>query len=262
MTAEEITGLLASKHCGDIFVPQCKDGDTWFHKVKIMDAWTIQKSWTKPYSTCYEIKISRSDFMNDKKWIDYLPYCNSFYFVAPAGIIDKSEVPEQAGLMLVSSTGTRLFTKKKAPFRNVKVSTDILMYILMWRSQITKEHVYQTDREKIEEWLENKEKNKEFGEFVSKKLREEYNKQITTVRQENERLQRENERLKKVREFCKKYKVNYDSYFMSEDNFKEGILRAVCGVDIEKIIGRFQDAESELRKIRNDVMQGIKKHEE
>lgn len=177
MTAKEITGLLHNKHAGDIFVPQCKDGGTWFrNNFKVMDAWTIQKSWAHPFSTCYEIKVNRSDFLNDKKWVDYLPYCNYFYFVCPSGLVDKTEVPNQAGLMVVSSTGTRLFTKKAAPFRENQIPVDVLLYILICRANITDEYHEKSAKEQLEEWLSNKDKNKEFGSFVSKKLREEFSK--------------------------------------------------------------------------------------
>ncbi len=47
----------------------------------------------------YEIKISRADFLSDKKWESYLKYCTWFYFVAPEGIIKKEELPEKVGLM-------------------------------------------------------------------------------------------------------------------------------------------------------------------
>lgn len=47
----------------------------------------------------YEIKVSRSDFISDKKWEEYLPYCSWFYFIAPKGIIRKEELPTGIGLM-------------------------------------------------------------------------------------------------------------------------------------------------------------------
>jgi hypothetical protein len=47
----------------------------------------------------YEIKVSRSDFLADKKWREYLKYCRVFYFVAPAGIIKPSELPPEIGLI-------------------------------------------------------------------------------------------------------------------------------------------------------------------
>ena len=47
----------------------------------------------------YEIKISRGDFLQDKKWETYLKFCTYFYFIAPAGIIKVEELPEKIGLI-------------------------------------------------------------------------------------------------------------------------------------------------------------------
>ena len=47
----------------------------------------------------YEIKISRADFLKDKKWEDYLKYCTCFYFVVPRGIIKSEELPSGIGLI-------------------------------------------------------------------------------------------------------------------------------------------------------------------
>lgn len=47
----------------------------------------------------YEIKVSRGDFLQDKKWESYLKFCTRFYFVAPKGIIKTEELPEGIGLI-------------------------------------------------------------------------------------------------------------------------------------------------------------------
>jgi DNA repair protein MmcB-like len=51
----------------------------------------------------HEIKVSRSDFQSDVrtgKWEKYKPVCQGVYFVCPVGMVDKSEVPSEAGLMV------------------------------------------------------------------------------------------------------------------------------------------------------------------
>jgi hypothetical protein len=35
--------------------------------------------------TIVEIKVSRADLMGDRKWIDYLDYCDRFFWAVPAG---------------------------------------------------------------------------------------------------------------------------------------------------------------------------------
>jgi hypothetical protein len=47
----------------------------------------------------YEIKMTRQDFLQDKKWPEYLKYCTRFYFAAPKGIIKLEELPPKIGLI-------------------------------------------------------------------------------------------------------------------------------------------------------------------
>lgn len=48
----------------------------------------------------YEIKSCLQDFRRDKKWQNYLQYCDLFYFVAPFEVIQKikDELPKNVGL--------------------------------------------------------------------------------------------------------------------------------------------------------------------
>ncbi|KKN71721.1 hypothetical protein LCGC14_0417870 [marine sediment metagenome] len=47
----------------------------------------------------YEIKVTRSDFLQDKKWQNYLKFCTWFSFVAPKGVIKLDELPDNIGLV-------------------------------------------------------------------------------------------------------------------------------------------------------------------
>jgi hypothetical protein len=54
---------------------------------------------------CYEIKTSRADFLCEmkhplKRRIG-LRYSNEFYFVAPSGLLDISEIPVECGLIQI-----------------------------------------------------------------------------------------------------------------------------------------------------------------
>ena len=35
--------------------------------------------------TIVEIKVSRADLVGDRKWVDYLDYCDRFFWAVPAG---------------------------------------------------------------------------------------------------------------------------------------------------------------------------------
>ena len=56
----------------------------------------------------YEIKVSKSDFLSDVntgKWKRYLNVFHRVYFAAPSGLIKKTEVPEEAGLIVRGDKG-------------------------------------------------------------------------------------------------------------------------------------------------------------
>src|SRR5688500_474856 len=111
ITARHIESLLAERHKADFFASQVKTGATHTNSdLLILDGWAMKKSWANPLSIGYEIKISRSDFLSDRKWHRYMPYCNEFYFVTKPGIIRQDEIPPEVGLILCSTTGTTLLT--------------------------------------------------------------------------------------------------------------------------------------------------------
>jgi len=39
----------------------------------------------------FEVKVSQGDLVTDKKWTDYLPYCNEFYFLTSADLVNSVE---------------------------------------------------------------------------------------------------------------------------------------------------------------------------
>jgi len=139
ITEQAIIDTLESKHTRDLFVPHCKTGPSLYCKGGlILDAWVMPYSWTKPIIG-YEVKINRSDFRRDKKWVGYLQYCNLFYFVVPWGLLSKTEIPKEAGLMYLTKTGKSFRYIKRAPSRWWHgIPQEIFMYILMWRRAMIK----------------------------------------------------------------------------------------------------------------------------
>jgi hypothetical protein len=139
ITADQVKGLLEAKHVNDVFFTECKNGATWSatHLLKL-DAWAMKKTYSPLSTIGYEIKVDRSDFENDQKWVDYLPYCHQFFFVCPAGMIRSDELPEKVGLMWVSTTG-KLHVKKYAERRTPdhEKMNSLLIYVLMSRVGIT-----------------------------------------------------------------------------------------------------------------------------
>ncbi len=137
-TSSQILALLEARHSKDVFISECKNGETWGARDLLkLDAWVLRRTYSPLTTIGYEIKVSRSDFENDQKWVGYLDLCHLFYFVCPAGLIRSTDIPSSIGLIWVSSTG-KLHTKRKAERRKPDVGklNGLLIYALMARSEI------------------------------------------------------------------------------------------------------------------------------
>ena len=201
MTANDIQKLLKQKHAKDVYVPECKNGPTWFGTHLRLDGWAMRKSWTNPLVIGYEIKVSRSDFMQDDKYLAYRQYCDELYIVAPKGILFLEELPPDVGYMCPSSTGTRLYKKRKAVRREEPLPEELYRYILMSRVQIRDAVDFRPtgDGEWLRNWLEKKEVDRSLGRHISKTLSRTVKEKIFEVERENERLKSEIERLEPVK---------------------------------------------------------------
>lgn len=228
MTASDIGKLLKARHSKDVYIPECKTGATYTNShLHILDAWVMIKSWVHPKTIGYEIKVSRSDFLNDNKWHEYLCYCNEFYFVCPSGLIQINELPPEVGLMYVSKTGAKLFKKKPAIYRDIEIPETIWRYILMARSQITNGYTATSNKEYWQNWLEHKRIDRYFGTNLSKTIRKTIDEEILKQREINEKLQYQVKGLEDVKEFCEKigFDMNnfgrYSSALKVENKIKE-----------------------------------------
>ena len=220
-TEYSITKLLKTKHEEDIFVSQCKTGASFGNRnLGIIDGWAMKKSWSNPLYIGYEIKVSKQDFLHDDKWQKYLPFCNQFYFVCPYGMIDKNEIPEEVGLMYVSKTGTKLYTKKKAKFRNVEIPDTIFRYILMSRTKIDSDSKV-NKKDFWENWLHEKKLDLKFGSYVSKSISETVKKRIDKVEHENEKLLNENKKLQKFKEILEK--LGFRTWHVNNWGFEDSL---------------------------------------
>jgi len=187
----DILKLLRRKHALDFFLTEVKNGRSQDVSHLRMDAWAMRISWANPRVTAYEIKVSRGDFLKDQKWTAYLPFCNYFYFVSPPGVISKEEVGPEAGLMHVSRTGTRLYTKKRAPYRDVAIPESLYRYILMYRVVPRTKQAEKVDSaEYWKEWLKRKRENQTLGRAVSRKIRKILREEVDKVQDRQRYLER------------------------------------------------------------------------
>lgn len=81
-----------------------------------------------------EVKSSVADFTSDKKWHNYLPYCNKFYFCMDAAVYRKvkDRIPKGVGVILVKVykqdgllMATRMKIVQRADSRELDVQTQL-----------------------------------------------------------------------------------------------------------------------------------------
>lgn len=256
ITAKMLLDLLQIKHGEDLSVPECKDGPTQFANHRRMDLWVMKRSWANPLSICYEIKVSRSDFLNDRKWRDYLPLCNELFFVTRPGVIEKDELPEQVGLMVCSKNGVRLFTKKKASYRDIELPENLYRYILMARTKIDNDYMVEQGSATVrwKRWLAQKDEKKELGWNVSKKIRQLVTHRIDEVEVKQRILEREIKNLNELRKIALDLGFTEDQLCSPSWNFNrttEDLLRG--NRKVENLLGAINRASSCMDHLKKDL---------
>lgn len=189
VTSMEIKRALSEKHCKDFFLTEVKNGSTYFPPpggLHILDGLAIKISWTAPCFTGYEIKVSRSDFLRDAKFFTYEALVNELYIVCPKGMIDRNELPDNIGLMYYDAESKKIITKKKATYRKVEYSADMLLYIIFYRLDSDRYPFCQDKQEYFRAYLANKKNNRQLAAQFRSKLLE-----------ENARLEAELEKMKR-----------------------------------------------------------------
>lgn len=236
ITAKDIERAISVRHAQDVVVHQCKTGASYGGELGIIDSWVMPRSWAHPDCTAYEIKVSRSDFLSDRKWHKYLDYCNYFYFVCPWKMIQPTEVPHGAGLVWLSQTGTKLFTKIKAPHRDVKIPESLFRYVLMGRTEVTRERSADSKKAYWEGWLEDKKLDHTFGYKVSEAIQERIRTEITEVRSKQHKLEQDIDRYKWVETYLSELGVSVRDgmYTWSfQDKVKEKMAEVRTGISQE-----------------------------
>jgi hypothetical protein len=102
-TTQEILDALISRARNLIWATELCIGP----KRRRMDFWSISPHPGKAFlATAYEVKVSRADFKRDTPEKQRLArlYSDQFYYVAPAGLLTPSDIPDWAGLQDVPSS--------------------------------------------------------------------------------------------------------------------------------------------------------------
>ncbi|KKN14172.1 hypothetical protein LCGC14_0998810 [marine sediment metagenome] len=179
ITSAEILILLKAKHAGDVFISECKNGETWAADGLLkLDAWVMKRSYSPLATIGYEIKVDRTDFERDEKWPEYAELCHQFYFVCPAGLIREEDLPKGIGLMWVSKA-RKLHTRRKAVASEPDIQkwNSLLVYALMSRSRIVANAraIYGDDPTHMEAMravVEEANERRELAKFVTGHIRE------------------------------------------------------------------------------------------
>ncbi len=247
MDANQLIALLKNKHSKDVFVAECKGGPTWMaDRHSRMDAWAMKRSWARPMIVVYEVKVSRSDFLNDDKWQGYLEYCNAFYFVCAPDVAGPSEMPADAGLLLASKNAKKLYTKKKAPYRDIEINPDVFRYILMSRARIGTEYDQEKDRLQYwRDWLTRKRESKSVGYSVAKRTHE----LVAELKERTDKAESENKQLAQVKEFAKAAGIDLGHYGFYKDSAERRVNEFRSGIGSDAMAALI-NAERALESIR------------
>ena len=78
----------------------------------------------------YEVKFTRGAWLSDKKYQKYLDYCNRMYIACPKGLIKKSEVPEEMGLITRNDNTWRVIKTPRLNIKPPKMDVDFILGLL------------------------------------------------------------------------------------------------------------------------------------
>lgn len=105
------------------------------------------------YTTAFEIKVSRGDFLKDikdeAKQRGARLYSSNFYYVAPKGMINPEEIPMWAGLMKYDFESKQFNTRIVAPLQSRNTPSWSLVCSLVRRvnENVYADRIYELDNE-------------------------------------------------------------------------------------------------------------------
>lgn len=111
-TEERVTDLLRIRYKGNAwaFLPKVRNGTGWRRSARTADALAMSL-WPSRGLHLYgfEIKVDRSDWLREltdpEKAEDIFGFCDYWYIVAPAGIVNRDEMPKTWGLLEINGNG-------------------------------------------------------------------------------------------------------------------------------------------------------------
>lgn len=251
VTAFEIKRALAEKHYRDFFMTECKSGSTFFTRagdMKILDALAIRKSWASPCFTGYEVKVSRSDFLRDVKFYTYEEIVNCLYIVCPKGMIERTELPESVGLMYYDPEKRTITTRKKAIYRKIEYSPDLLLYVIYSRLDSDRIPFYSSRQEYFRAYVEGKKDNRELAKQVRTKLVQD-NARLEGELAAVQTFRKDRAEFEAIKQVLQKHGIYGWRHGGVAGELDRALSSSSCPVDIEEIRGWLETIVGRLKRI-------------
>ena len=195
------------RHNRDLWLTEVKTGPTNIESsegLRRLDGLALARSWTRPCITGYEVKISRSDFLRDNKWPEYLKECHEFYFACPPNLIRPDELPEDVGLLWVDVKRQVISTKRKAKHRAIDLPPLLLYYIAINRLDGDRYPFFNSREEYFRAQVEHREERRELGALVTGRIGD----RLRELEGIERRLEAAEQQLRAIREIAKKHGLN------------------------------------------------------
>lgn len=260
VTATEIKKALAEYHPKDFFITECKTDSTYFsgpQGLLIFDGLAVTRSYTSPCITGYEVKVSRSDFQGDNKYHLYLQYCNEFYFVVPAGLIKKEEIPDNMGLIYYYPETGKLMKKKKALYRKIEEPIGVYKYIIYSRLDQDRIPFYEDRAEYAKAYIEDRSEKRRIGMGLGSKMA----RDLHDCQERLERLSASESRLEllgKIEKILDKYQVLGWHWNRNEEKTLKNLEDALSSSypkELNHVEDDLQRALNALRRIKEEHTQ-------
>lgn len=136
------------------------------------DVYTLERSYSRPMPTAYEVKISRSDLRSDTtsgKWMKYLEFAGAVIFAVPEGLCTPADIPAACGLIVRKANSWRHI--RKATRTSCALPMNTCMKLLIdgvHRTVAARE----PQPRKVETWRDHEAVRRKFGDAVARAARD------------------------------------------------------------------------------------------
>lgn len=260
MTADDIRYFLRLKYSKTwAFYEEFRPFTGFAGNVNQIDAVALGLYEKNKKIVAFEIKVDRADFLKDVSMFNHkhrfaLEISNEFYYVCPWDLIDKSEVPDIAGLLYINK-GHKIQNKKVAKLR---VKDDLPLCFVQAFLQNSKKRVNYADIPV--QYLGRNWTQKDFIEEIDKRV-----EKASKLHFDWKIKEEVNEKLKEkdaiyIKLLCILREANLE--YLYEKDSEEAISRLIKKVKTNHNIKRIEefanDAEVSLSKLTSIIQEELK----